>query len=158
MVKTYQTGEWAQLRPCLDGIIVDRDPTSLVTAMMDVGFLPPSHGLDTQAVYDYVSAPYRPYLTDEFTFGPDFLRSALGDVADVRGPHRDVMARINLPASFVILNRVVWGVSGLLSRLEAHGPWRAMLLEYLVDGAPGATPLGQAELAWWQGRATPSIR
>lgn len=158
MVKTYGSAEWARLRPCLDSIIVDRDPGTLVTAMVEVGFLQASHGLNPQAVYDYVSAPYRPYLTDEFTFGPDFLRSALGDVADVRGPHRDVMTRINLPASFVILNRVVWGVSGLLSRLQAHGPWRAMLLEYLVDGAPGATPLGQAELAWWQGRATPSIR
>lgn len=158
MVKQYAPGEWERLRPCLDGIIVDRDPGALVTAMADVGFLEGAHDLDPQAVYDYVSAPYRPYLTDEFTFAPGFLKQAMGDIVDVRGPHRDVMARLNLPASFVVLNRVVWGVSGVLSRLHAHGPWRAMLMEYLRPETPPATAMGAAEMTWWRGRGTTSVR
>lgn len=158
MVKTYEPGEWERLRPCLDGIIVERDAHRLERAMVDVGFLAPGHGLDPAAIYDYVSAPYRPYLTDDFTFSPQFLRSAVGDVANVRGPHREVMARLNLPASFVVLNRVVWGVSGVLARLEARGPWRAMLLEYLIPGAPPATEMGAAEQAWWNDRNRASVR
>lgn len=158
MVKQYAPGEWERLRPCLDGIIIDRDPEALVSAMLEVGFLERSSGLDPQAVYDYVSAPYRPYLSDEFTFAPGFLRQAMGDIVDVRGPHRDVMTRLNLPASFVVLNRVVWGVSGVLSQLRAHGPWRAMLLEYLLDDAPAATEMGAAEMAWWRGRSAASVR
>jgi len=158
MVKTYGEGEWQRLRPCLDGIIVNRDPEALVTAMVEVGFLAADHGLDPRPVYDYVSTPYRPYLTDEFTFGPEFLRSAVGDIAAVRGPQREVMAHLNLPTSFVILNRVVWGVSGLLARLEARGPWRAMLLEYLLPDAPPATPMGAAEMAWWKACTAPSVR
>jgi predicted unusual protein kinase regulating ubiquinone biosynthesis (AarF/ABC1/UbiB family) len=158
MVKQYAPGEWERLRPCLDGIIVDRDPDALVAAMLEVGFLERAHGLDAQAVYDYVSAPYRPYLTDEFTFAPGFLKQAMGTIVDVRGPHRDVMARLNLPASFVVLNRVVWGVSGVLSRLHAHGPWRAMIMEYLKPDAPPATEMGAGEMAWWRGRSTTSVR
>ena len=158
MVKTYSPGEWERLRPCLDGIIVDRDPEALVKAMIDVGFLSAGHGLDPDAVYDYVSTPYRPYLTDEFTFDGEFVRSAMSNIADVRGPQREVMARLNLPVSFVILNRVVWGVSGVLARLEARGPWRAMLLEYLTPDAPPATAMGAAEMAWWRGRQAASVR
>jgi hypothetical protein len=47
----------------------------------------------------------------------------------------------------------VWGVSAILGKLEAHGPFRAMLLEYVADGEP-ATDLGAAEAAWRAG-ATP---
>ena len=58
-----------------------------------------------------------------------------------------MIAKLNMPASFVILDRVVWGVSAILGKLEVTAPWRAMLLEYRTGGAP-ATPLGAAELAW----------
>jgi len=42
---------------------------------------------------------------------------------------------------------VVWGVSAILGKLEASGPWRQMLLEYRADASP-ATELGAAELSW----------
>ena len=69
-------------------------------------------------------------------------------VADVRGPYAEVVAKLNLPASFVILDRVVWGVSALLGKLEAEGPWRGILAEYR-EGAPPCTPLGEEDAAWW---------
>jgi hypothetical protein len=56
-----------------------------------------------------------------------------------------------MPTSFVILDRVVWGVSALMGKLDASGPWRGMLLEYRVDGPP-ASPLGIADAAWWSER------
>jgi hypothetical protein len=58
-----------------------------------------------------------------------------------------------MPTSFVILDRVVWGVSGLLGRLEATGDWAAIVAEYR-KGAPPSTPLGVAEQAWRAARAT----
>ena len=42
--------------------------STLTSAMEGSGFLRAGHGLDPQAVYDYVSSPYRPYLTDRFRF------------------------------------------------------------------------------------------
>ena len=47
------------------------------------------------------------------------------------GPYADVIRTLNLPASFVILDRVVWGVSALLGKLGAEGP---------VAGHPGGVP------------------
>ena len=148
LVKRWAPGEWERLLPCLDAIVVDRDPLRLVDAMERVGFLQPGHGLDPRDVYAYVSCPYEPYLTDTFTFTRGFVAEALGRVLDVRGPARDVIRLLDMPASFVVLDRVVWGVSALLGRLEATGPWRAVLLEYRAGGAP-ATPLGEADAAWW---------
>ena len=109
------------------------------------------HGLDPELVYDYVSSPYTPYLTDEFTFTREWMRDTLGVIFDVQGPHGPVIEQLNMPPSFVILDRVVWGVSAILGKLEAHGPWRAMLLEYTAGGPP-ATDLGAAEAAWSAGR------
>jgi predicted unusual protein kinase regulating ubiquinone biosynthesis (AarF/ABC1/UbiB family) len=147
LVKRWDRGEWQRLEPTLDAIVVDRDPQRLVITMEAAGFLQPDHGLDPQRVYDYVSTPYVPYLEDEFTFTRDWMRRTLAKVADIGGPYADVIAKLNMPPSYVILDRVVWGVSAILGKLEASGPWRQMLLEYRTGAAP-ATELGVAELSW----------
>ncbi|MDG1785266.1 MAG: AarF/UbiB family protein, partial [Ilumatobacter sp.] len=151
LVKRWSPGEWEGLKPTMDAIIVDRDPELLVREMEKSGFLKTGHGLDAGLVYDYVSSPYTPYLTDEFTFTREWMRDTLGTILDVQGPHAPVIEQLNLPPSFVILDRVVWGVSAILGKLEAHGPWRAMLLEYTANGEP-ATDIGAAEAAWSAGR------
>jgi predicted unusual protein kinase regulating ubiquinone biosynthesis (AarF/ABC1/UbiB family) len=150
LVKRWTPGEWERLAPCLDAILAS-DPERLLVAMEAVGFLPADHGLDAQPVFDYVSTPYRPYLVERFQFTRSFVADTVQRVADIRGPHADVVEKLNLPASFVILDRVVWGVSALLGKLEAEGPWRAILAEYR-KGAPPATPLGEADAAWWAAR------
>ena len=137
----------------LDAIIVHRDPERLIGAMEQSGFLRTGHGLDPQLVYDYVSSPYQPYLVDEFTFTRQWMIDTLARILDVQGPHAEVIEALNVPPSFVILDRVVWGVSAILGKLEVSAPFRAMLLEYVADGEP-ATDLGAAEAAWRAG-ATP---
>jgi predicted unusual protein kinase regulating ubiquinone biosynthesis (AarF/ABC1/UbiB family) len=147
LVKRWDPGEWERLEPSLDAIVVHRDPELVVTAMEHAGFLAPGHGLDPALVYDYVSSPYQPYLVDEFTFTRDWMRDTLARIVDLNGPHAAVIAKLNMPASFVILDRVVWGISAILGKLNVTAPWRAMLLEYRT-GAPPATQLGADEVAW----------
>jgi predicted unusual protein kinase regulating ubiquinone biosynthesis (AarF/ABC1/UbiB family) len=147
LVKRWTPEEWRQLAPSLDAIVVHRDPELLVSVMEEIGFLRVGHGLAAQQVYDYVSTPYIPYLTDTFTFTRDFVRDAMAKIIDVKGPNAEVIEKLNMPPSFVILDRVVWGVSAILGKLTVTAPWRAMLLEYRAGGDP-ATPLGEAERAW----------
>jgi predicted unusual protein kinase regulating ubiquinone biosynthesis (AarF/ABC1/UbiB family) len=153
LVKRWSPGEWETLKPAMDAIIVDRDPDKLVAHMERAKFLQEGHGLDPRLVYEYVSSPYTPYLSDEFTFTREWMRETLAVVLDVQGPHAPVIEKLNLPASFLILDRVSWGVSAILGKLEASGPWRAMLLEYVADGEP-ATDLGAAEASWAAERPT----
>lgn len=147
LVKRWSQGEWESLQPTLDAVIVHRDPELLVAAMEQSGFLVRGHGLDAEHVFDYVSSPYVPYLTDEFTFTRQWMIDTIAKMFDVKGPHADVIACLNMPPSFVILDRVVWGANAILGKLEAHGPFRAMLLEYVANGEP-ATDLGAAEATW----------
>jgi predicted unusual protein kinase regulating ubiquinone biosynthesis (AarF/ABC1/UbiB family) len=147
LVKRWTAGEWELLAPCLDAIVVSRDPRALMRAMEASGFLPPRTGLDPQLVYGYVSSPYRPYLSDTFTFTRQFVGDALRTILDLNGPYAEVIRTLNMPASFVILDRVVWGVSALLGKLGATGPWKGMLLEYHAD-APPCTELGEQDAAW----------
>jgi predicted unusual protein kinase regulating ubiquinone biosynthesis (AarF/ABC1/UbiB family) len=154
LVKRWTPGEWEQLAPSIDAIVVHRDPERLVAVMEAIGFLRAGHGLVPQEVYDYVSTPYTPYLTDSFTFTRTFVREAMSTVIDVNGPHAQVIEKLNMPPSFVILDRVVWGVSAILGKLEVTAPWRSMLLEYRNDGPP-ATPMGEAERAWLTSASRP---
>ncbi len=150
LVKRWSPGEWDLLRPTLDAVIVHRDPERLVAAMEHSGFLRTGHGLAAELVYDYVSSPYQPYLTDHFTFSRQWMIDTIAKIFDVQGPHAPVIEALNMPASFVILDRVVWGVNAILGKLDVSGPFRAMLLEYVDNGEP-ATDLGAAEAAWRAG-------
>ena len=147
LVKRWQPGEWARLAPTLDAVIVQRDPEALMHAMEAVGFLVPDHGLGAQQIFDFVSLPYLPYLSDTFTFSRQFMKDTIDAMLDLKGPHAPVIAKLNMPASFVILDRVVWGVSAILGKLNVTAPWRAMLLEY-QNGLDPVTPLGVADHAW----------
>ncbi|MGI9603707.1 MAG: ABC1 kinase family protein [Acidimicrobiales bacterium] len=146
LVKRWAPGELESLLPLIDPLI-DRDPETLVEHMESVGFLTPDHGLDAAMVWEYVSRPYLPYLDETFTFTPAFTTEVLASLLDLNGPYKDVMNNLDMPASFVVLDRVVWGMSALLGRLEATNRWRGILAEYRFDADP-VTELGRREAAW----------
>ncbi len=153
LVKRFTPGELEQLTPVLDPLLA-HDARATMRMLVAAGFLTSDHGLDPDVVWDYVSNPYAPYLQEEFTFTQEWVAEALHRVLDLSGPAAEVVKRLDMPPSFVILDRVVWGMSALLGRLEAHGHWRGILEEYR-KGAPPVTALGRAEAAWIAG-ATPA--
>ena len=148
LVKRWTPGEWEQLDPSLDAIVVHRDPERLVTAMEDVGFLARRpRSARRKQVYDYVSTPYAPVPHRHVHVHPRrSCATRIATIIDVKGPHAEVIEQLNMPPSFVILDRVVWGVSAILGKLEVTAPWRAMLLEYRSDGPPAHR--ARADRAW----------
>ena len=147
LVKKWQPGEFDGLSPVLDATLAS-DPAATVAALVSAGFLSVTHGLDPQRVWEYVSGPYEPYLTPEFTFSRPWVGSMLEKLIAVNGPYSDVIAKINMPPSFVLLDRVVWGTAAILGKLSAHGPWRGILDEYRKGTAP-VTELGRIEQTWF---------
>jgi predicted unusual protein kinase regulating ubiquinone biosynthesis (AarF/ABC1/UbiB family) len=146
LVKQWAPGELESLLPLIDPLL-DHQADVMVERMVEAGFLQPDHHLDAGRVWEYVSAPYTPYLQAEYTFTPDFTARTLAKLLEINGPYADVMAKLNLPPSFVILDRVIWGMSAILGRLHASNRWRAILDEYRFDSPP-STELGRAEAAW----------
>lgn len=150
LVKQLDDADHHSLMQVLDGVL-GRDAIATTAAMVEAGFLAPDHGLAPDHVFDCVSAPYRAYFEDEFTFTPTYTGDALRSLLDVRGPYADVLTALDMPPSFVLIDRVVWGVSALLGRLGATNRWSAIVLEYRA-GDPPASPLGEHESAWLTSR------
>ncbi|MDQ3107931.1 MAG: AarF/ABC1/UbiB kinase family protein [Actinomycetota bacterium] len=152
LVKRWGPGELESLSGVLD-CILDRDVGGAIQAAVDAGFLPADHGLDPIHVFEYVSGPYEPFMVDEFTYTRDWTSKALQRVVDMQGEYGDVIRLLNMPTSYVILDRVVWGMSALLGRLDATNQWRGLLAEYR-KGAPPVTELGRIEESWRSSRAS----
>jgi predicted unusual protein kinase regulating ubiquinone biosynthesis (AarF/ABC1/UbiB family) len=146
LVKRWQHGEMEALFPILDAIL-DHDAVATAQLSVEAGFLAPDHRLDPERLWEYVSAPYRAYLTETFTFDRRYVADALETLMDLTGPYKHVIQALNMPPSFVILDRVVWGISALMGKLGASGPFRGILQEYRHDGPP-VTELGRIEATW----------
>jgi predicted unusual protein kinase regulating ubiquinone biosynthesis (AarF/ABC1/UbiB family) len=149
LVKRWSPGEFERLSPVLDAVL-DIDPERTVAAAVAAGFLPPDHGFDPDFVFEYVKGPYEPFEVDGFTYTRAWTASALQTVVDYQGRYGELIKKLNMPTSYVILDRVIWGVSALLGRLEATNAWRGILAEYRKGGPP-VTELGEME-AQWRGR------
>jgi predicted unusual protein kinase regulating ubiquinone biosynthesis (AarF/ABC1/UbiB family) len=146
LVKRWGPGELESLSGVLD-CILENDVDGAIQAAIDAGFVPKDHGLDPKHIFEYVSGPYEPFQVECFTYTKDWTSKALQRVVDMAGEYGDVIRILNMPTSYVILDRVVWGMSALLGRLNATNNWRGLLAEYR-KGAPPATELGRIEAAW----------
>jgi predicted unusual protein kinase regulating ubiquinone biosynthesis (AarF/ABC1/UbiB family) len=146
LVKRWGPGELETLSPILDAIL-DQDPASLVRSLVRAGFLPVNHGIDPARVYEYCSGPYIPFQQESFTYDREFVGRTLQRMLDLQGEFGDVIRLLNMPPSYVILDRVIWGMSALFGRMQATGRWGTLLDEYLHDGPP-STELGLAEDEW----------
>jgi len=154
LVKRWTAGEFDDLGPVLDAVLA-HDPEGTLDAMVSAGFIAPDHGFGARRVWDYVSIPYEPLLVDQFRYTRPWLTRALERIIDLPGQNADLVAKLNVPASFVILDRVVWGVSGLLARLEADAGWAGIVNEYR-KGAAASTELGEIEACWRAARGISS--
>ncbi|HEV7887676.1 MAG TPA: AarF/ABC1/UbiB kinase family protein [Acidimicrobiales bacterium] len=151
LVKRWSPGEFDRLTPVLDAIL-ESDAAGAVGAAVDAGFLAPDHGFEDDFVFSYIRGPYEPFLADQFTYTRAWTAKALQTVVDLQGRYGDLIKRLNMPTSYVILDRVVWGVSALLGRLHATNNWRGILQEYR-KGAPPVTELGRIDAEWAAARA-----
>jgi hypothetical protein len=88
-----------------------------------------------------------PFQQDYFEYSREFVGRTIEKMIDIQGEYGDVIRQLNMPPSYVILDRVVWGLSALWGRMHARGNWRALLAEYR-KGAPPSTELGKIEEEW----------
>jgi predicted unusual protein kinase regulating ubiquinone biosynthesis (AarF/ABC1/UbiB family) len=146
LVKRWAPGELEGLQPAIDGIL-DRDPVAVCDSLVFAGFLSPVSTLDPKHVLEFVSVPYRGLLTDTYTYQRGEVTKALATMVNLGGPFAEVFTSFNLPVSFVMFDRMMWGLTSLLCRLEATNHWRGILAEYR-KGTPPATELGHLEAAW----------
>jgi predicted unusual protein kinase regulating ubiquinone biosynthesis (AarF/ABC1/UbiB family) len=93
-----------------------------------------------------------PMLSDEpWTYTRDYARRVLATSLDRDSPYQPVLRKLEMPGDYLLLNRIGFGLNSVLGRLEPTANWYRIIAE-LWDGAPPATPLGEAEAEFFGDR------
>jgi hypothetical protein len=72
----------------------------------------------------------------------------------LQGEFRDVARWVNLPPTFVILQRINLGLYAILGRLHATANWRTIAEEiWPMTNGPASSALGEEEALWLAGTA-----
>jgi predicted unusual protein kinase regulating ubiquinone biosynthesis (AarF/ABC1/UbiB family) len=130
--------------------VSEPDPVRYRQAIEDAGLLLRNAPYSNDELMEYFGWFYHPVQYDKaFTYTLDYAREALKRTFDPTGEHTKMMKSFNLPPSFVVLNRIQWGLNAVLAQLNATANWRAISDELWpwVD-APPSTELGDLERQW----------
>ena len=150
LVKEFLPSEVALFQRMIRLQVTHRDVAAYRATIEEAGLLRPGAPYSNDELMDYFGYFYHPVLEDcRFTYTRAYAREALKRTFDPAGPHTEMMKWFNLPPSFVVLNRIQWGLNAVLAALDAEANWRRISNEVWpwVDGPP-STPLGEAEAAW----------
>lgn len=132
------------------------DPDALEPALRASGILPKAADVDVATVLRWFRLAHEPMNADApYTYTPDYARRVTATSTDSSSEYNADLSRLAMPAEYLLLNRITFGVNSLLARIEPTANWHRIMLE-LAEGAPPATPLGAAEQPWlteWSARS-----
>jgi predicted unusual protein kinase regulating ubiquinone biosynthesis (AarF/ABC1/UbiB family) len=155
LVKRFTATEIDVLARMVESIVLHRDLPAYRRAIADAGFLPIDAPFTDDQIEDYFGHFYEFVRTDApLTITPAWSSESVRRFFDASGPHGEVMKAANVPASFVIIQRINLGLFAVLGELNATANWRRIAEEiWPFVGAPPSTPLGEQEAAWAAARA-----
>jgi predicted unusual protein kinase regulating ubiquinone biosynthesis (AarF/ABC1/UbiB family) len=150
LVKRFDPAETVLFEDLIREMVVRNDAAAFRKIVEDVGILALDAPFDDQTVEDYFSYYYRYVMTDgPVTFDEDYAAAGVQHLFDTSGPHGELMKYLNVPPSFVVVQRITLGLMGLFAQLEATANWRRIAMElWPFTSAPPSTPMGEAIAAW----------
>jgi predicted unusual protein kinase regulating ubiquinone biosynthesis (AarF/ABC1/UbiB family)/DNA-binding XRE family transcriptional regulator len=129
---------------------VERRNDAVRNKLLTMGFVrdPQRYDLDAHCVL--LLTFYEPWLTEQpFTFTPEFAARTWNE-AMTDNPNK---FRVNLPRDWVFINRMQFGLYGLLGKMGASGDFREPMMRLLyAPGEPRPAPIASRELALLRGR------
>jgi predicted unusual protein kinase regulating ubiquinone biosynthesis (AarF/ABC1/UbiB family) len=153
LIKRYSEADLTQLVG-LARAVVARDKAALRRASEAAGYYPPGAPVSDEEVWDYAVAFWEMVLLDEpFRFTAGYASDVVRRFFLGRATHGDAVKWANMPARWVVLQRINVGLIAILGRLGAEANWRRIAEEMwpFTDGPP-STPLGHEEAPWWNAR------
>ena len=124
------------------------DATALRAELVRQGFLSPDDDADPGRILAWLQIGYRPILGREpFAITRAWAELSVRATVDPTSEWADVQRRFDLPADYVLLQRIGLGLMSVLASLGATNTWRAICEEFWHD-APPATTLGRADAAF----------
>ncbi len=105
----------------------DEDYDALFPILRSQGFIPPRLEITPQDIRNYLAPYVDPLRSESFHFTRKWLMRVANTATDVRGEQFQTGRRLALPAEYVMLFRVLLGVVGICSQMDAEAPYRAIV-------------------------------
>jgi predicted unusual protein kinase regulating ubiquinone biosynthesis (AarF/ABC1/UbiB family) len=150
LVKHFASEDIDKLAAMVQAIVIDRDIAAFRTAVERAGFVADTSAFSDDELIAYLGHFYEFILDDEpRTITPEWSSESLRRFFDMGSEHGDMIRAANVPASFVILQRINLGLFAVLGELHATANWRRVAEELWpwVAGPPSSS-LGEAEARW----------
>jgi predicted unusual protein kinase regulating ubiquinone biosynthesis (AarF/ABC1/UbiB family) len=124
------------------GIALTDDYADAENLMREAGFIRPGIRVNPDDLAAYLGPFMEPARTSTYKFSRQFMRKQSARLSDPRNEGSNMLFRLNLPPSYMLIHRTWVGGIGVLCQLEAEFPFRQILEESL----PGFTPAPSPEL------------
>jgi len=134
----------------IQAMVIDRDITEFRRLLASIGLLDDRPEFTDAQIDSYFSHFYEFVLTEGVsTMTAEYASESVRRYFDLGSEHSGIMKAVNLPADWVVLQRINLGLFALFGELGATGNWRRLAEEIWpwVDGEP-STELGQRIRDW----------
>lgn len=157
LVKRFDPTETVLFENLIREMVVNRDAAAFRAIVAEAGILAPDAPFTDTEVEDYFSFYYRYVMTDgPVTIDADYAAGGVAHLFDTSGPHRDLMRHLNVPPSFVVVQRITLGLMGLFAQLQATANWYRIASElWPFVSADPSTPMGEQIAAWRRAESQP---
>ena len=150
LVRSVDPGTLALLHEVVLALLND-DKDAGRAALEGLGILNPRTP-DIDAIWDHLKMLNGPVLVDEeVTMDPPMVHEIASAGLDPRSEAFQALRKVGVPGVMVTLNRMSFGVTSLLARLEATRNWQSIARE-IWYGEPSRTELGKQEQHWLEER------
>jgi predicted unusual protein kinase regulating ubiquinone biosynthesis (AarF/ABC1/UbiB family) len=150
LVKEFTPGETQLFEDLIQRMVLNHDANAFRNLIEEAGLLPAHAPFSDEAVIDYFSFYYRYVMYDEpVTIDAEYASAGVAQLFDTSSEHGGLMKLLNVPPSFVVLQRITLGLMGLFAQLDATANWRRVAEELwpFVDAGP-STPIGEINRRW----------
>ena len=159
LVKRFDPMETVLFEDLIREMVVNNDAAAFRKIVENAGILAPDAPFSDRDVEDYFSYYYRYVMTDgPVTIDADYAAGGVQHLFDTNGPYQELMRHLNVPPSFVVVQRITLGLMGLFAQLRATANWQRIAAElWPFTSAPPSTPMGEEIRAWRESNAQPAL-
>lgn len=154
LVKRFSPEETELFEKLITTMVLDHDAAAFRTTVEEAGLVPANVSFSDEQIAEYFRFYYRYVYEDEVvTIDADYAQAGVNQLFDTTTENGELMKQLNIPPSFVVLQRITLGLMGILAQLEATMNFRRVAEELwpFVAGPP-STPMGEEIERWRSSR------
>ena len=107
-------------------LAIDGHTAEVIDGLRTEGFIPDGFEPNPEVLLNYLFPYLEPLRHTTFHFTREWMQRLWQRMSDLSSEELKMARRLNLPPSYLMIQRVTLGSIGVLSQLDAHAPFRAI--------------------------------